>query len=116
MRAEVVERVALARQAAQQQKAAAEAQFVAEAGGRTPPSVGSGKLSGVMSGKSSVAERAQMRERRVDLGDLGAGEHVHALLAVIDPGALPGGRTFDRRQRVNHRPASFDKAASRHLR
>src|SRR4029077_11614106 len=49
-------------------------------------------------GEIDVAERPQMIERRVDLVDLAGREHVHALLAVIDLRALPGGRTFDRRQ------------------
>ena len=59
--ADIVERVALARQTAQQQKAAAVQQFATEARAKYSPSVGSGNVSGVISGKSTFAERVQMR-------------------------------------------------------
>ena len=106
MRARSSSAVALARQSAQQQKAAAEAQFVAEPAHEAAERR---KRKGPRRDVREVhfAECAQMRQRRVDLVDFGAREHVHALFAVIDPRAQPGSRTCDRRQRVNHRPASF---------
>src|SRR5437763_14026348 len=92
---QIGERVALARQAAQQQKAAAEAHFLA-APGEIAAEPRQRKALRRDLRKVDLAERMEVAQRRVDLIDLGGGEDANALLPEMDPRAFPDGRTFDR--------------------
>ena len=85
----VVAGITRARNAAQQDKAAAETQFVAEAAEK---GVEGGKREGVRrdSREVELALVAQMGKRRVDLLDLGGGEGVQAVGAIVQGGAGPG--------------------------
>ena len=90
MRARSSVRVALAWDAAQQQEAAAEAQFVAKVAEEGAES-GKREAVGRDVREVQVALFAQMRECRVNLFDLSGGERVQAIGAVVERGAGPGG-------------------------
>src|SRR5205085_6787459 len=93
---QIVERVVSARQPAQQQKAAAEAQLVAEAG-----EIGAERRQrkGFRRdlGKINLAERMQVTQRRLDLADLARREDANPLLPKVDARPLPDRRALDHR-------------------
>jgi hypothetical protein len=80
---QIVERVALARQPAQQQKAAAEAQFVTKTGEIAAECRQREAVRRDIR-KIDLAERMEVAQRRVDLLDLGGREHANALLPQVD--------------------------------
>jgi hypothetical protein len=99
---QVVERIALARQPTQQQKAAAETQFLAAAG-EVAAEPRQRKAPGRDIREVDLAERMEMAQRRVDLGDLRGREHANALFVQVDARPFPDGRAFDRCE--HHSPA-----------
>src|SRR5207237_696087 len=79
---QIVERVALARQAAQQQKASAEAQFLTKTG-EIAAEPRQRKGLGRDLREVDLAERSEMTQRRVELVDFGDGEDANPLLPKL---------------------------------